>query len=89
MIELRMPKIDAPSDREQLAQIKSYLYQLIPQLQMHLEKLKGADSSARVSASAQGDVVKISVSSARDSYTIEASPGGIIYTKNGSVLWKK
>lgn len=89
MIELRMPKIDAPSDREQLAQIKSYLYQLIPQLQMYLEMLGGADSSARVSASAQGDVVKISVSSARDSYTIEASPGGIIYTKNGSVLWKK
>ena len=56
---------------------------------MYLEMLEGADSSARVSASAQGDVVKISVSSARDSYTIEASPGGIIYTKNGSVLWKK
>lgn len=87
MIELRMPKIDAPSDREQIAQIKSYLYQLIPQLQMYLEMLEGADSS--VSASSQGDAVKISVSSARDVYTLEASPSGITYSKNGSVLWRK
>ena len=41
-IELRLPNIGG-SDREQLAQIRSYLYQLVPQLQWALENV--GDSS--------------------------------------------
>ena len=37
--ELRMPSITGSSEREQLAQIKSYLYQFIPQLQWALNTL--------------------------------------------------
>lgn len=38
MTELRFPSITG-SDKEQLAQIRSYLYQLIPQLQFELSKI--------------------------------------------------
>jgi chromosome segregation ATPase len=41
-IEIRLPNISG-SDREQLAQIRSYLYQLVPQLQWALENV--GDSS--------------------------------------------
>jgi hypothetical protein len=37
--ELRTPSITAPTDRERLAQITSYLYQLVPQLQWALDNL--------------------------------------------------
>ena len=42
-LELRMPNINATTEREQLAQIRSYLYQFIPQLQWALNTI---DTSA-------------------------------------------
>lgn len=36
MIDIRLPKIDASTEREQLVQVKSYLYQLAEQLQFAL-----------------------------------------------------
>jgi hypothetical protein len=38
-VELRMPSITGASDREQLAQIRSYLYQFIPQLEWALNSM--------------------------------------------------
>lgn len=35
--ELRLPNITGGSDREQIAQIRSYLYQLVPELQYALD----------------------------------------------------
>lgn len=44
-LELRMPNITGSSEREQLAQIKSYLYQFIPQLQWALNTIDTSASS--------------------------------------------
>lgn len=57
-IDLRMPSING-TDREQLIQIRSYLYQLIPQLQWALDNVSGtaATSDAAVQA-AQHKVVE-------------------------------
>ena len=41
MVELRYPNITAQSEREQLSQFKSYLYQLVGQLQHALSNLEG------------------------------------------------
>ena len=40
--DLRMPNITATTERDQLAQIKSYLYQFIPQLQWALNTLQSS-----------------------------------------------
>ena len=40
-LELRFPNITAQSEREQLSQVKSYLYQLVGQLQWALSSLEG------------------------------------------------
>ena len=40
-LELRFPNITAQSEREQLSQVKSYLYQLVGQLQWALSNLEG------------------------------------------------
>lgn len=45
--DLRMPNITGATEREQLAQVRSYLYQLIPQLQWALNSM-GESSSAPV-----------------------------------------
>lgn len=45
-LELRFPNITAQSEREQLSQVKSYLYQLVGQLQFALGNLEGATSEA-------------------------------------------
>jgi archaellum component FlaC len=45
-IELRLPKITATSEREQLLQLKSYLYQLTEQLQIALNITAASDGSA-------------------------------------------
>lgn len=47
-IELRMPNITAQSEREQLAQIRSYLYQFIPQLQWALNNMDTSVESSHV-----------------------------------------
>ena len=46
--ELRLPNINAPTEREQLAQIKSYLYQLVPQLQWALNNIGSSSSNVIV-----------------------------------------
>lgn len=38
-VDFRMPKIDGATEGEQLSQIKSYLYQLVPQLQWALKNI--------------------------------------------------
>lgn len=44
--DLRMPNITGVSEKEQLVQIRSYLYQFIPQLQWALSNLESTSSSA-------------------------------------------
>ena len=85
MEQLRNPKIDAPTDKEKIAQIRSYLYQLIPQLQMILSELEGE----KIASVSGGDVCNISVGNGRDTYTLEITPSGMSYKKNGTALWKK
>ena len=46
-IELRMPNITSASEREQLAQIKSYLYQIIPKLQWALNNVNATGVSEK------------------------------------------
>jgi hypothetical protein len=43
-----MPNINGATEREMLAQIRSYLYQLVPQLQWSLNNLDTASSSSHV-----------------------------------------
>ena len=43
-IDLRMPSITGATEREQLAQIRSYLYQIIPQLQWALNNTSSVPS---------------------------------------------
>lgn len=40
MSELRLPKIDAPTEKEQIVQIKNYLFQLVEQLQFVLNDVE-------------------------------------------------
>lgn len=51
-MELRMPNITGTSEREQLAQIRSYLYQIVPQLQWALNTLDTSASSNYVAPQA-------------------------------------
>lgn len=44
-MDLRMPNITGATEREQLAQIRSYLYQFVPQLQWALNSLETLPSS--------------------------------------------
>lgn len=37
--DLRKPNINGPTDKEQIAQIKSYLYQMVEQLQFIIDTL--------------------------------------------------
>ena len=49
-INLRLPNITGLSEREQISQIRSYLYQLVPELQLALSD-KGASSDVVVASS--------------------------------------
>ena len=51
-IELRMPNITGASEREQLAQVKSYLYQIIPQLQWALNNVGTQDAAPQATKTA-------------------------------------
>lgn len=44
-IDIRLPKIDAPTEQGQISQIKSYLYQLVQQLQWALENLNKSNNT--------------------------------------------
>lgn len=72
-LDLRMPNITGVTEREQLAQIRSYLYQIVPQLQYALSNIdtmsssgyvvqqvtkKGETSNAPVSAEASFNAIK-------------------------------
>lgn len=48
-IDIRLPNINGKSDREQLAQVRSYLYQLAEQLQFALNTLEISTGNAVVS----------------------------------------
>lgn len=67
-IELRMPKITAPTEREQLVQIKSYLYQLTEQLQWALNNVS--------TSSAPSYVVTQKITSPSSSQVATLSDGG-------------
>ena len=93
MMDLRLPSI-AGTDREQLAQIRSYLYQLIPQLQWILDGVeKTLDAQGKISAAVvvEGgeEILRISVSDSDAVFVLEATRSGIAYKKNGTVIWKK
>lgn len=47
MIQLRLPRISDNNERESLIQIKSYLFQLIPELQLALNEFDLALSKIR------------------------------------------
>jgi hypothetical protein len=47
-IELRLPNITGATEREQLAQVKSYLYQLVEQLQFALTTVESSSANAYV-----------------------------------------
>ena len=40
MINLRLPKIDAPTTQEQIKQMQSYIIQLVNELQVELVRLE-------------------------------------------------
>lgn len=44
-LDLRMPNINGATEREQLAQIRSYLYQFVPQLQWALSTIETSSQS--------------------------------------------
>ena len=46
-VDLRMPNITGATEREQLAQIRSYLYQFIPQLQWALNTMETSSSQGQ------------------------------------------
>ena len=45
-VELRLPSITGTTEAEQLSQIRSYLYQFVPQLQWALSSLESSSTSA-------------------------------------------
>lgn len=67
-IELRLPNINGLSEKEQLSQIRSYLYQLIPQLQWALNNTTTATGSV-----AAPTIVRSTTSSASRSVDPQAS----------------
>lgn len=46
--DIRLPQINAPTEKEQLAQIKSYLFQLAEQLQWGLQNIESSSKSSNV-----------------------------------------
>lgn len=52
-LELRYPKISAPSEREEIQQIKSYLFSLVDQLQFALSEADATVVQASQSATGQ------------------------------------
>lgn len=71
----RLPKIDAPTEREQLAQIKSYLAQFIPQLEWALNNIEKVETTATASTSKSLQSYTVARSpSSQQSYAIARSP---------------
>lgn len=53
MINLRLPNITAATEREQILQIKSYLYQLVGELNWALSSLEAEKSNEPVNQNTQ------------------------------------
>ena len=54
-VKIRYPNITGGSEREQLAQIKSFLYQLVDQLNYALSTLDADDVTAQTGSTAEHD----------------------------------
>lgn len=76
-IELRMPSITAVTDRDEREQIRSYLYQLIPQLQWALNTLDTMTSKTGIVSVVDAKEVDDSVISNGVVIRIKSSVGGI------------
>lgn len=53
MFDIRYPQITGKTEKEQLMQIKSYLYQIVPQLQIALENLATKEGTSTTPSSAK------------------------------------
>lgn len=58
MVELRLPNITGLSEREQLAQLKSYLFQFVGQLQFALNDIEGEINSLKETMNKQTEETK-------------------------------
>lgn len=58
MIDIRLPNITGKTDAEQLAQIKSYLYQFAGQLQWALSTVEAGNSANIVQQTSSGSIAK-------------------------------
>lgn len=53
MINLRLPKVDAPTPQGQVKQLQAYLQQLVPELQLEFERLERENQSLKESIEQQ------------------------------------
>lgn len=67
-IELRLPQINGKTDREQLAQIKSYLYQMAQQLQWALNNVSASSGNVVVQQVAGNTVALPAEASAQTTF---------------------
>ena len=58
MINIRLPNITAPTEREQLIQVKSYLHQLVQELNWALTSIESGSSTNAVAKQASNGVTK-------------------------------
>lgn len=58
MINIRLPNITAASEREQLLQVKSYLHQLVSELNWALSSIESGDSSVTAKTTSGNPVTK-------------------------------
>lgn len=57
MINIRLPNITAPTEKEQLAQVKSYLHQLVQELNWALSAVESGNSNTAVKKDTSGSSV--------------------------------
>lgn len=57
MINIRLPNITAPTEKEQLAQVKSYLHQLVQELNWALSAVESGNSNTSVKKDTSGSSV--------------------------------
>lgn len=97
-MELRLPNFTAQNELELLNQIRSYLYQLVPQLEWAFNNLDTSSVSepsniAKVSGGVQTEggieICRFKVAKGNDIYELSCTPLGMTYSKNGTILWTK
>lgn len=104
MVEFRLPRITGNTDREMLLQIRSYLYQLVSQLQWELNNSernpssvisplaisqKGANIITSIEIEDDNEVWRIRMRNGGNIYDLKVSDSGISYSKNDTVIWSK